>query len=282
MLKLSFKEFFSLTHTFECGQIFRFQTFNSGVSYYGTQFGRVIKITQQDPHTLLVESTNEKQLKEKLDYFFRTKDDYLEMQRCLSVDKLMKKVIQRINGLHLLKQDIFECSIAFILSQCSNIPRIIKNLNTLAKKHGRVEKMDNYTFYVFPTREDLIKLTEQDYRDFGFGYRAKYLDKFVKNYPEFLKSPIKGEKTLELNKKLQKIEGIGQKVSDCIQLFAFGDLNLFPVDTWMKKFMLKYYLKGKKISNKRIREFGMTMFGKWSGYAQEFIYRYVRCFDPLL
>ena len=180
MLKLSFNEFFSLTHTFECGQIFRFQTFNDGISYYGTAFDRVIKITQQDSHTLLVESTNEKQLKEKLDIFFRTKDDYLEMQRCLSVDSLMDKIIQKTDGLHLLKQDVFECSIAFILSQCSNIPRITKNLNDLAEKHGRPEKMDNYTFYIFPTRKDLIKLTEQDYRDFGFGYRANYLDKFIK------------------------------------------------------------------------------------------------------
>jgi N-glycosylase/DNA lyase len=125
-------------------------------------------------------------------------------------------------------------------------------------------------------------LTEQNYRDFGFGYRANYLEKFIKNYPEFLKNPMNREKTLELNKKLQEIEGIGQKVSDCIKLFAFGDLNLFPVDTWMKKFMLKYYIKGKKISNKRIRELGMTMFGKWAGYAQEFIYHYARSYDLLL
>ena len=89
-------------------------------------------------------------------------------------------------------------------------------------------------------------------------------------------------KTLELNQKLQEIEGIGQKVSDCIQLFAFGDLKLFPVDTWMKKFMLKYYIKGKKISDKRIRELGMWMFGRWAGYAQEFIYHYARSYDLLL
>ncbi|MHA1612025.1 MAG: hypothetical protein ACTSYU_08255, partial [Promethearchaeota archaeon] len=105
----------------------------------------------------------------------------------------------------------------------------------------------------------------------------KYIASFIQDYPPFLSNPKK--KGEEFNRQLQEIYGIGQKVADCIQLFGYGDLTLFPVDTWMRKFMIKYYFSGKKTSNAKIRALGRQMFSQWAGYAQEFIFHYARHYD---
>lgn len=280
MLELSFPESYNLSHTFDCGQIFRFFSDDYGKTYYGTLPDRVLKIQQKDANTLRINSNKEEDLKDKLNQFFRQKDDYLEIQKMVQIDPLMEKIVQTTNGLHLVKQDLFECSIAYLLSQCSNIPRITKNLEDLAELYGQKVQFEGKCFYLFPTREDLLDLTEQDFRELGFGYRAKYIASFIQDYPAFLhESDCFGE---EFNKKLQSIPGIGQKVADCIQLFGYGDVSLFPVDTWMRKFMIKYYNKGEKLSNQKIRALGRKLFGKYAGYAQEFIFHYARCFDPLV
>ena len=274
MVELFFSEIFDTFKTFECGQIFRFESKDSGKTYIGALEDRIIKIIQKDSHTLTISSNKNANLEKPLNSFFRTNDNYLDMQNFIKIDSLMKKVANFSNGLHLLNQDNFECSISYILSQCSNIPRIKRNLKDLAKLYGKSVIFEDQEYFIFPTRSDLIEVTEEDFRDLGFGYRAKYLRNFIKNYPSFLGDPVLDSNIF--NKNLQSIEGIGQKVADCIQLFAYGDISHFPVDTWMEKFMIKYYNDGKKISKKKIRELGSSLFGKWAGYAQEFIYYYAR------
>jgi N-glycosylase/DNA lyase len=274
VVELFFSEIFDTVKTFECGQIFRFESNDSGKTYFGALEDRVIKITQKDPHNLIISSIKNLNLERYVNSFFRTNYNYLEMQKSIKIDSLMKKVVNFSNGLHLLNQDNFECSISYILSQCSNIPRIKRNLKDLAKLYGKSVFFEDQEFFLFPSRSDLIDVSEEDFRDLGFGYRAKYLRNFIIKYPSFLVEPVLDSE--KFNQKLQNIEGIGQKVADCIQLFAYGDITHFPVDTWMEKFMIRYYNDGKKTSKKKIRELGVSLFDKWAGYAQEFIFYYAR------
>jgi N-glycosylase/DNA lyase len=279
VIEFEFKERFDLGHTFECGQIFRFQSFKNPFVFYGIIKDRVIKIAQKSPNILVIESNNEENLKILLDNFFRTDLNYQAMQKAIAIDDLMEKIVKITDGLHLLRQDPFECAISYLLSQCSNIPRIKANLHTLASNFGKKVPYDHKIFYTFPKSDDIRHLSEKDFRDFGFGYRAKYIHQFIEKYEKFeelLTSNLSGS---ELNKNLQNFPGIGQKVADCIQLFAFGDLTSFPVDTWMRKFMIKYYTNGEKQSIKKLTELGQNLFGKWAGYAQELIFHYFRCYD---
>lgn len=281
IIKLEFKEEYNLIHTFECGQIFRFESFDQGKIYYGPLEDRIIKITQISPNVLQIESNNEKDLKNLVNRFFRTQDDYFEMIKSISIDNIMQEIVRTCYGLHVIQQDKFECCIAYLLSQNSNIARIKKNLFDLSKLYGDEIEYDGYKFYLFPKRESLLNLDINDFEDLGFGYRSKYIYEFIQNYPKFLDEPISDFE--EFNKKLLKIKGIGQKVADCIQMFAFGNLEVFIIDTWMKKFMLKnYYKETKKRLEKELRELGKKMFGKWAGYAQEFIFRYIRKYNKFI
>ncbi len=283
-LSYTFQEPFNLRKTFECGQIFRYVPANNFKTVYAPIRNRVVKIIQKSPKKLEIQSNRLEGLETLMDSFLRVDDNYKEMLEEIAIDTLMKKISFHCRGLRLLKQDLFECMFSFILSQCSNIPRIKKNLSTLVQDYGRKVNYENRRFYLFPTPEMLKGCDEEIFREMGFGYRAKYLSRIIDSCPDFLENKKSGEKfcldcsldTEELNKKLKSIYGVGQKVSDCVQLFAAGDLRLFPVDTWMKKFMKKYYCTQKKVSERKIRHKGQELFGKWAGYAQEFIFYYAR------
>lgn len=67
-----------------------------------------------------------------------------------------------------------------------------------------------------------------------------------------------------------KINGVGPKVADCVALFGFGKLEAFPVDVRIQKCVERMY--GVTGSYKTVSGFGMEKFGKYAGYAQEFLY----------
>jgi len=60
-------------------------------------------------------------------------------------------------------------------------------------------------------------------------------------------------------------------------LFSFKKYEAFPVDVWIKRYMESTYFNRKKVSAKRVGEFARQHFGRYAGYAQEYLYHYVRC-----
>ncbi|WP_371804684.1 DNA-3-methyladenine glycosylase 2 [Candidatus Lokiarchaeum ossiferum] len=274
MIELSFENEFNLMKTFECGQNFLFESFDNGQTYYGPFKDRIVKLVQITPHIIGIDSNVKKNLKNEMEIFLRCKDDYNEMLKVIAIDDLMNEVISYSKGLRLLKQEEFECSISYLLSQCSNIPRIKHHLRQLGEIYGQKVRYEKRVFFLFPTREDLLDVSEDTFRELGFGYRAKYIWNFINCHPGFLLEEF--EDSEEFNKNLQCIDGIGKKVADCIQLFGYGDVTHFPVDVWIKRFMIQYYNEGKKASTKILSRLGRQLFKNWAGYAQEFIYYYAR------
>ena len=66
-------------------------------------------------------------------------------------------------------------------------------------------------------------------------------------------------------------ERIGPKVADCVLLFGAGRMDAFPVDTWMKKALTSVYGIEVK-SPSELRTFSEEKFGKYAGYAQQYLF----------
>lgn len=80
----------------------------------------------------------------------------------------------------------------------------------------------------------------------------------------------------EAKKALKDIPGIGDKIADCILLFSLGFTEGIPIDTWMKKILQKLYFNNQQVSNQKLQEFGVKYFGRYAGYAQQFLYMLAR------
>ena len=78
---------------------------------------------------------------------------------------------------------------------------------------------------------------------------------------------------------LLSLTGVGEKVADCIMLFACGDLDSFPVDTHIISIMDREYGEntGQKPSPARVRERVREVFGMYKGFSglvQQWIFAY--------
>jgi N-glycosylase/DNA lyase len=82
--------------------------------------------------------------------------------------------------------------------------------------------------------------------------------------------------TEEARDLLKTIPGVGDKIADCVLLFAFSRFETFPVDVWIKRAIQTKYFDSKHMKPDEIRRFGREYFGEYAGYAQEYIYHFAR------
>jgi N-glycosylase/DNA lyase len=80
----------------------------------------------------------------------------------------------------------------------------------------------------------------------------------------------------EAKQALIALDGVGDKIADCVLLFAFSKFEAFPVDVWIKKAIETIYFDSRKVSTREIRQFARDHYGAYAGYIQEYIYYYAR------
>ena len=223
--------------------------------------------------------------KKSLD-FLRYSDDLEKILKDISVDKTIKSAINHCKGLRLIRQDPFQCYISFIISSNSNIQNIKLSLNRLCQKFGKKHRFDDHEFRLFPTPTSLANAKQSELLTCGLGYRAKAVKMAAKQVDsgkidfDFLRKTdyITAKETL------LQVYGIGNKVADCIMLFSLEKLEAFPLDRWMLRILQKYYsdkfeIHTKTITDKKYNELHekvVNHFGKYAGYAQQFLFKMER------
>ncbi len=75
---------------------------------------------------------------------------------------------------------------------------------------------------------------------------------------------------------LMKLRGVGGKIADCVLLFAYGFDAAFPVDVWVERALRQLYFPRRRVSEKKLRHFAATHFGPHAGYAQQYLFHYMR------
>ncbi len=80
----------------------------------------------------------------------------------------------------------------------------------------------------------------------------------------------------EAREELLQLPGVGHKIANCVLLFAYGFQQAFPVDVWVLKALRKLYFPKRRPSPARLRRFTETHFGAYAGYAQQYLFHYMR------
>jgi len=254
---------FNLLQTLDNGQAFRWE--KTATSFCGVAHGRVVEISENGGNIILKNMTETDFLDTWLEYFDLGRD-YITIREYLAEygGEPLRKAIEFSPGLRLLKQDPWEMLISFIISQNNNIPRIKKMIKTLCKAFG-----DNLGggHYAFPSAERLSKLNASDLDVIRGGYRTAYILDAARKTADgsFDIGECESLPTRLLYEKLCTIKGVGPKVANCVLLFGFGHIDIFPVDVWMKKITAKFYPSGFPAD-----------IAPYAGLAQQFLFHYVR------
>ena len=240
------QESFDLKHIFECGQCFRWNEQEDG-SWTGVIKDAVINVKKENEKIIFSGIVlGNKSLKEIVFEYFDLGTNYEEYKSVLSeVDEYLKESIEFGYGIRILKQDLWEMIISFIISANNNIPRIKKIIEALSFTYGNKIIFKGKSYYLFPTSGNLAKASIEDLRKLGLGFRDKRIyetTKIINDNKMYLDEIKKLKDTNSMREELLKLDGVGPKVADCILLFALKRVDVFPIDVWVRRVMNDLYI----------------------------------------
>lgn len=267
---------FNLTHIFDCGQCFRWNKEEDG-SYTGVVKNMILNV-EQDGSNVIFNNANMDDYENILKEYFDLDTDYSEIKRFVNTDEIMAKAIKFGEGIRILDQDEWETMISFMISANNRIPMIKKVIENLSTSFGDfIGSYRGRDYFSFPTAEQLSKATLDKITECKAGFRSPRLkeaaERFL-NEKEIIYN-IKNTSYDEGLAYLKTYKGIGDKVANCILLFSMRQFETFPVDVWVRRVMQELYVD-KDTKDKDIRKFAENKFGKYSGYAQQYLFYYAR------
>lgn len=200
--------------------------------------------------------------------YFDLSRDYGKLKEKIDPeDTYLKKAAEFGWGIRILRQDLWEMTATFILSQQNNIPRIRRCVRLICEKYG--EKRINFRgeeYFSFPSPEALAGADLEGLKACNLGYRARYIQETAAAAAEGKISldALKRMDYEEAKKELMKLCGIGKKVADCICLFALHHVEAFPVDTHVSQLLAAHYPNG----------FPFWRYPGFAGILQQYMFYY--------
>lgn len=248
------KSVLNIRDTLECGQFFRY--IDNGSHYTVRTLDKRAEI-YEDGNNIIIENED----KSYFQNFFDLDTDYAPIKTALYDKPLMRDAINNAPALRILRQDPFETVINFIISANNHIPRIKSIIERLCGGGA------------FPDVSTLAAQPYEFYCNLGAGYRDLYLYETVRalNANRDFIDNIRFLDTENAQKSLTALKGIGPKVADCILLFGYYRMDVFPVDTWIKKVYADIF-PSETANPRRMRRRLIETYGNYSGYAQQYLF----------
>lgn len=255
-----------LDKTLNCGQAFRWNK-DSKNNWIGVVDKEIWILRQYENYIVTnIKSNN----KEKLIYYFNLDMNYTDEISKLDLDDYAKRAYECGKGIHILRQNLFETMVTFLMSQFNSMHNIRLIVEKLSTRYGDklIENWsdDEILRYTFPTLEQLSKCSYDDFMKCSIGLRTNYLISMI-NYLNGNYNILNYLKNCNYNNAifaLKKFDGIGDKVANCIALFSLHHVEAFPIDVHIKRIINEEYSGSIDISR----------YGQYVGIIQQYMYYY--------
>ena len=215
-----------------------------------------------DMATTLSVSCTPKEWEEIWHPYFDLDTNYRSIRKSIpKKDAYLTEAAMTGAGIRILRQDKFETLISFIISQRKSIPAIRTAVEKLTDLYGR----DGF----FPKPEDMLAATHEELVSCGLGYRVPYIRDAICRIAT-------GDTDLEslddlpdeeLFEALKSFAGVGDKVANCVALFAYHRTGRAPVDTWIARIINDRY--------GGINPF--PQYGPVAGIMQQYMFYHAQC-----
>ena len=245
----------------ESGQVFRAKECEPGL-YRFVHCKSALFISKKAPKVFDVSCTPEEWERVWIPYF-----DLDEKYRIDPKDfdnPYLKKAVEFGQGIRILRQNPWECLVSFIISQRKNIPAITSCVEKMSEEKGEGIETPLGVVKAFPSPDAL----RGDLSSFKLGYREAYVrgaaDKVEKG--ELNLPSLYGLDDAGLKAKLKEVKGVGEKIANCVSLFAYHRTACAPVDVWIEK-IINDWFEG---------ENPFPALGSRAGIIQQYLYFYAR------
>lgn len=255
----------SLEQICDSGQCFRMRVLDEGI--YEVIAGDKYLTLSQDQDRLYFQCSQEAFDGYWARYFDLDTDYGAYIDRINPNDHYLTRAAAAGRGVRILRQELWEMIVTFLVSQQNNIKRIRRSIGLLCEAYGEYCTSENGTgYYAFPAPQAFAALGENDLMACNLGYRSKYIVRTARDIVNGVidLDAIRNMPFHRARKELLKCYGIGEKVADCICLFALHHMQAFPVDTHIKQVLDTHYKRG--FPNRRYRD--------CRGVMQQYIFYY--------
>src|ERR1700730_3107683 len=149
-------------------------------------------------------------------------------------DPTLKAAVRYASGIRSLRQPVWECLATFLTSALKQVAHIRSISLLIRERYGKRLRVAGTTVFSYPGPEVLAKLTLDDLLACRLGFRAS-------NLLTAARMVATGEISLvgltklssdEIRTVLCRFPGVGDKIGNCVLLFAFGRLEVMPIDVW--------------------------------------------------
>ena len=269
---------YDLAATMSSGQVFAWE--RVGDDWCGVVNGRWARL-RQEAETIVVRTAETQREWSWIRAFLQS-----DVELALVLDTFPKDdlhlcaAVEACRGLRLLRQEPWECLASFILSSTKQIVQIRQIVRTLRERYGEPVTVPagQPPAFAFPTARRMATLREGELRECKMGFRAPYLLGTARCIAagEFAPESLRQLPAGEARAKLMALPGVGEKIADCVLLFAYGFPTAFPVDVWVARALSKFYFRGRRVRPERLRRFADEHFGPNAGYAQQYLFHHIR------
>jgi N-glycosylase/DNA lyase len=274
-------ENYDLAATLRSGQAFRWRTGERG--WTGVVDGRWVRL-RAAPGWIAAETAAPAADWQWLRRYLQLEVNLAEVLAAFPHDDpALQAAVRACAGLRLLRQEPWECLASFICSSSKQITQIEQIIVLLSRRFGRPLPVPagEAPAYSFPGYARLAEVSESDLRGCKLGFRAPYLrgtaQKLAAGQADL--GRLFALSLDDARAELLQLPGVGVKIADCVLLFAYGFPEAFPVDVWIARALRRHYFPRRRVSPARLRRFIRAHFGPRAGYAQQYLFHYMRVIE---
>ena len=265
-------EDFDLAGTLSCGQVFHWE--RRGDGWVGAIGDSAVYLEQKEAK-LFLSAGEEVRVRNylSLDHPWQT------IRESFPSDPALDLAVEFCGGMRIIRQPSWECLATFITSSLKRVEQIGKISQRLRHSFGERLECFGAEVFSYPKAEKIAGLREDDLRACGLGFRAKSLLGSARMIAEGQVDLVKVRAMDDEGamRELRRLPGVGEKVANCGLLFGFERLGAFPIDVWIERVLIEGYFSGESgVSRERLREFTRDYFGRFGGYAQQYLFHHAR------
>jgi N-glycosylase/DNA lyase len=263
---------FDLEKTFNSGQVFHWTPYQNG--FVGA-LGETPVYVEQEGDTIRMS----KGQASRVGSYLALDHPLSQIIQTFPTDPAMTAAVEFCHGLRIIRQPAWECLATFLTSALKQVQHIRSISLAIRKRFGQCLRAERTEMFSYPSAELIARVSLAELLDCKLGFRASNLiatAKIVASGEVDLES-LHDLSTEEARCVLCTLPGVGEKIANCVLLFAYERLDAVPIDVWISRVLREVYFAGRtKLPPRDLRAFVVQYFGSYAGYAQQYLFHHWR------